>query len=288
MPDIIPGTSTLLLGAPGAGKTWSLTSYIKAGLELFVLITDPGGEETLIDSLESQNLPIDKLHWQYIAPAAPSWDILKDMAKKINLMTYEDLTKLKSGIGTKGYNQFYDLLSCLANFKCDRTGEEYGAVDDWDTTRVLAIDSLSGINVMAMDMMIGAKPAAHQGEWGVAMNAEEKLLIKLCSDLRCFFVLTAHLEREVDEVAGGVKLMAGALGKKLAPKLPRNFSDVIAAYREGNQFFWSTIMASADLKTRALPLQDKIRPDFGQIYDAWSRRQKAAHPVQTTTQKETA
>ncbi len=272
----LSGTSTLLLGAPGAGKTWSLTTAIKAGLELFVVVTDPGGEETLLDALAAQKLPIDKLHYTYIAPAAPSFDVLMDMAKKINAMTYEDLTKLKSGIGTKGYNQFYDLLSTLSNFKCDRTGEEFGSVDTWDNTRMLAVDSLSGINVMAMDMMIGAKPAAHQGEWGVAMNAEEKLLLKLCSDLRCFFILTAHLEREVDEVVGGVKLMAGALGRKLAPKLPRNFSDVICAYREGPGFFWSTIMHNVDLKTRSLPLRDKLSPTFEQIVEAHKKRAETA------------
>ena len=279
---VLPGTSCLLLGAPGAGKTWSLTTYIKAGLELFVVVTDPGGEETLLDAMAAQKLPMEKLHWKYIPPAAPSFDILKDMAKKINTMAYEDLTKLKAGIGTKGYTQFYDLLSCLSNFE-DQNGESFGSVDEWGPDRALAIDSLSGINVMCMDMMIGAKPAAHQGEWGVAMNAEEKLLVKLCSDLRCFFTLTAHLEREVDEVVGGVKLMAGALGRKLAPKLPRNFSDVVSAYREGGEFYWSTIQHNVDLKTRSLPLRDKIAPDEGQFVQAQKKRSELAAQ---STQKE--
>src|SRR3990167_4786085 len=100
------------------------------------------------------------------------------MANKISLMGYDDLSKLKTGIEKKDYQQFMLLLRTMANFQCQRTGEAYGPIDSWDATRAFAVDSLSGVNRMAMDMMIGAKPTAHQGEWGVSMNAEERLISK--------------------------------------------------------------------------------------------------------------
>ena len=51
------GTNTLLLGEVGNGKTSSLPTFIAAGvklkipLKLAVIITDPGGEESLLDGM---------------------------------------------------------------------------------------------------------------------------------------------------------------------------------------------------------------------------------------------
>jgi len=274
-PTSLSGTKTLLLGAPGSGKTTALVTLIEAGLELFVTITDPGGEEALLDAMAKWKLPMNKLHWHYIAAASPSWDTLKKMATVITALDYKGVTEIKAGIEKRDYQQFFQLLGNMANFK-DQHGEEFGAVDSWGPERAYALDSLSGLNTMALDMVLGAKPAAHQGEWGIAMNAEEKLVKKLCADTKCFFVLTAHVEREMDETIGRPQLMAGALGRKLAPKLPKDFSDVVYAHRSGTDFLWSTTAANIDLKARTLPLSDKLEPSFGQVVDAWKKRVKVA------------
>lgn len=266
------GTKTLLLGPPGCGKTTSLVTFIEAGLDLFVIGTDPGFEEVILDAMRAKNLPMEKLHYQYIAPASTSWPALIDAANKVNMMNYEGLTGLKSGVMKSEYKQFVSLLIALSNFVDHRTGKEFGPVDNFPENVAFAIDSLSGINVMAMDMMIGGKPVAHQGEWGVAMNMEEKLVLKLTSDLKCFFVLTAHIEREPDLVSGVPLTMVGALGKKLAPKLPRTFSDVILAVKEGSKFSWSTAALNVDLKSRSLPIADGLSPTFVQIVEKWKER----------------
>ena len=280
----VRGTKTMLLGPPGAGKTYSISTLVQAGLETFVLFTDPGGEESLLDAMRDRKLPMDKLHYKYVAPASPKWATLKDMAKKINIMGYNDLAGLKSGINKSDYQQFFDLLDTLANFTCEHCGKEFGPVDDFGADKALVVDSLSGINVMVMDMTIGAKPTAHQGEWGVAMNAEEKLILKLTSDLDCFFVLTAHIEKEMDETIGKPMSMAGALGRKLAPKLPRTFSDVVLAKKEGKEFYWSTTESNIDLKNRTLAFSGKISPSFVQIVEAWKKRNKETE-VQVQTEK---
>ena len=257
------GFNTLLVGATGTGKTYSLRTLIDCGITPFVLFTEPG-MTTLGD------LKCDKLHWHYIPPATPTWDMMIDSATKINSMSLEGLAKL-GGINKSGYGQFRDVLSTLANFKCDRCGEVFGDVTTWSQDRAIIIDSLSGLNIMAMDLVVGSKPVKSVADWNIAMDNLERLINKLCADTRCHFILTAHLEREIDEVTGGVQLMASTLGKKLAPRLPRFFDDAVMCRREGDKFFWSTSAMNVDLKTRNLPIAEKVSADFTQILQGWKR-----------------
>jgi hypothetical protein len=288
LPTVQP-PSVLLIGAIGSGKTYSLSTLAEAGLEVFAIITEPTGVESLLDAWEKKKLPIDKLHWKQITPARAGFSDLQSMASKIGTMSYESLTKLPPQ-GNRTTARFIQLLATLSNFTDDRTGNAYGPVDNFDPSKVLVIDSLSGLNLMAMDLVIGDKPTAHQGEWGVAMNAIEKLLNALSSGLRCTFVLTAHIDRETDEITGVSRLMAGALGRKLAPKLPRFFSEMVLAYREGSTFLWSTTSPNTDTKVRSLPLHDKLLPTFVPVIEAYRKRLSAVigeknvdkvHPTKT-------
>lgn len=263
----IRGTKTLLCGGPGTGKTYSLTTFIEAGLDLAVVVTDPGGDESLLASMKERKLPLEKLHMKYLPVATQSWEVLKAVSGRINIMGYKDLSEMKHGLEKQAHRQFIELLETLSNFVDDRTGEKLGAIDTWGPDIALSIDSFSGVNKMALDLMVGGKPAPHMGEWGVAMNIEERLLDKLCSDTKCFFVATAHVETEFDEVAGRRFLMPAFLGSKLAPKVPRIFSDVVMAYKEGDKFYWTTTESNAFLKARNLPLSSKLAPSFAQIVD---------------------
>ena len=123
-------------------------------------------------------------------------------------------------------------------------------------------------------MMVGAKPCAHQGEWGISMNAEEQIINKLTSDLKCFFCLTAHIEKEPDILHGVPTIMASALGRRYAPKLGRPFSDVVLTHREEKEFFWSTMRAGTDLKARNFVLSDSLQPTFKQLVDHWKSLEK--------------
>lgn len=271
-PPPLQGTSTLLLGGPGSGKTYSLATFLEAGKKLAIIFTEPRGPESILAACEARDIPIDNLHWRYISPMAPTWETLQNNAWMISNSSYQALSEMKAGLNKPEYRQFIKLLETMSNFTDERTGEEIGPIDSLSPDWVFVLDSLSGLNLMAMDLVVGAKPAKHQGEWGVAMDNEERLIQKLCSDLNCFFVLTAHIEKEIDEVQGGMKITAGALGRKLAPKLPRFFSDVVHAYREGSNFFWSTTSEGFDLKMRNLQIHGKLQPDFGQIVSVWDER----------------
>lgn len=260
----VPGINVMLCGTTGTGKTHSIRTLVDAGLEVFVLFTEPG-MEVLAD------IPSDKLHWRYIAPASPEFTDMISSAEKINSLSFKALTELPD-INKRKYTEFVDVLTCLSNFKCDRTGETFGSVDSWGPNRALVVDSLTGLSLMAMNLVTGSKPVKSMADWGVAIDNLERLITKLCVDTKCHFVLTAHLERETDEVTGGTTLMASTLGRKLAPKLPRFFSDVIHVKRNADKFVWSTATSNVDLKARNLPIREDIPPSFVALIDSWKKK----------------
>ena len=211
------------------------------------------------------------------------------MVTTIGSMGFEDIQKIKSGVGkTDTRKPAMKLLNTLSNFKCERTGEAFGDVTTWDSNRALVWDSLSGINLLSMMLAIGYKPAAHQGEWGVAMNFIEQLLLKTTLDRKAFFILNAHVEKEINELTGISQIMVATLGRKLAPKIPRFFSEVVLAKRtikDGKaSFTWFTVDSAVDLKNRSLPIGTDLAQDYAPIVAAYRRRKDlAAAPLSAAT-----
>ncbi len=271
MNQLNQGVNVLLEGPTGTGKTYALGTLADAGVELFVLFTE-SGVESLIGRWTDVGKPVPpNVHWHVLPRTSVSFDTLADSAHTINVNTQLSLHKLEDRDRAK-HNQFVSLLRALANFPDDRTGKKFGAVDSWGTDKCLAVDSLTGINPIALSLVVGGKPVKSQADWGIAQDQIEKLVRQLTDGCRCHFVLTAHVEREVDMVFGGVKVTVSTLGKALAPKIPPMFSDVILTYRETTKFLWSTANPQADLKTRNLPIADGIQPDLKTILDKWRSR----------------
>jgi hypothetical protein len=267
----LPGVNVMLLGGTGTGKTSSIRTLIDLGITPFCVFTEPGFEVL-------GDVPAEKLHWRYIPPSNQSWDAMITGADFANKLTFDALTKY-SDPKRQQYNQYVDLLRAYNNFTCDRTGESFGDVCTWGTDRAIITDGLTGVGDMAMGLMVGSKLTRHQGEWGAAMQLVENLFKKLCSSTWCHQVLIAHIERELDEVQGGSRIMAATLGKKLAPKLPRFFSDVVLADKTGTKFTWSTAAVGADLKARNLPIKDGLEPNFAQIIETWRGRGGTISPA---------
>ena len=258
------GFRCLLVGAVGTGKTYALRSLLDCGLTPMIISTEPGIRATLGDLDET------KIHWKYVAPANMGWDVMLSNADKIHKLSFESLAK-GGPIDKKHYGQFLEVVSSCASFTCDRTGENFGMVDTWGTDRVLVIDSLSGLSKMAMNLVIGAKPVKAVGEWGVAMDNLERLIDRWTTGIPCHFIMTAHLEREKDEISGAIKNMPSTLGQKLAPKIPLYFDDVIMCKRKGDKWTWSTADANTDLKSRHLKVAEGIVPGFKQVFEAWKK-----------------
>lgn len=258
----------LLLGESGSGKTFSASTLADCpGIEkVCYVFTEPGQATLFADNFPRKELLGKKIHVLTVRDVSPT---IAEMAENAETLIEESRTKqrTKQSVGSKelrlGFTRF---LRNLDNYVCDITGEELGAVDNWPPSWVLIIDSLSGLNSLCMRHTVGMKTTKTQEDWGDAMGMEEEMLDTLTRGLSCTVVLTAHITRERDEVAGTTTLTVDALGSKLGPRVPRNFDEVIMCKDTGEAWIWSTQERNMTLKSRRLPRQSKLPPTFTQIY----------------------
>jgi hypothetical protein len=285
---VLKPPSALLLADIGCGKTDSLLSFIDAGKELFVLVTEPTGVETLIDGIrrrQKRNPQIDylsRLHYKLIRPAKMSIQTLFDQAHIANSTGADDLQKMQGmALNRAAYPQYIEMLKTIANFRCDRTKQLYGDVTTWGEDRVFAIDSLSGINYAVMKNVSGNRITMTRPEYGICQTVIYDLITTLVG-LDCYFVLTCHLEWEKDELTMRTKVMPSTVGVKLAPKVPINFSECIRGRREQDKFLWSTDEPDTTVKWRALPRSNDLPPDFGQLVRAYEARKSYVEEMTRT------
>lgn len=270
-----PGFNVLLFGASGSGKTYAISTLVEAGLEVFALFLEPG-LETLVGAYSDRNQKIpDNLHWHYIQPRTQGFSQLSKTAENIGKFDLKGLSSMRDMDRGKN-NPVIDLYTVLNDFPDQKTGKKFGPVDSWSNQCVLVVDSLSALTRMLFEMVVGTKPTKDMADWGLVQNALMALIHKFTSGCNCNFVLIAHVEREVDQITGGTKLMLSAPGKAITAQLPQPFSDVIYTTREGDKFYWDTANSQADVKTRNLPIQAKLPADFRQIVSKWETRMKLA------------
>lgn len=274
----LAGVNVMLMGPTGTGKTHSIGTAIDAMAlaaphsKIAYLGLEPG-LESLLGYYTDRGKPIpDNLAWHTLAGPAASLTEMSAAATSINTFSLDALSKQVDPNRGK-YNQFVGLLTALNDFPDDRNpGTKLGAVNNWGTDRMLVIDGLTGLCRAAMALVVGGKAVKSQSDWGIAQDQVEKLVRMLCDNCRCHFTLLAHVERETDQVLGGVKLMPSALGKALPPKLPPMFSDAILTVRNMATWQWDTASALADVKTRNLPIKSDNAPNFATILSKWQSR----------------
>jgi len=261
----IPGFKELLMGPPKTGKTYSIRTAAETDLETCILFTEPS-------MITVSDIPCPKLHFKYIPMNNMSWKSFRDLAKNVEIMDNESLQKLPKGTGGSGKAVFFAIIDTLNDFVCDRCGKKLGDTTTWGTDRLLVFDCLTGLSKISRALTVGYKPIPTQPDWGVMQETIDQLVYKIVMDLTCHFIMIAHVEPEKDEVTGGVKLYPSTLGRKLGPKLPSYFHDVIYAYRTGNEFYWTTVRNDADVGARNLPLEGKMIPSVPMILDCWKKK----------------
>ena len=269
--------SVMLMGPPGSGKTDSIITLVEAGLETFVISTEPRGIESLIDSAQRRKIPLDKLHWHTVMPTRPGFARMVQNAKLLATADQKTLANLPPS-GGRTEAKWIELLNVCNDFVCQRTGKSYGDIEKFGPDKAVVLDSLSGLNIMSKDITVGDKLLMNQGEWQIAMNQITGFVQSMAGDLKCLFVMIAHVEPEQDATTGATKIMASTLGKRLAPVLPRFFSDVILAERlttgETETFRWNNAAPGYDLKRRALSLGSNHQPTFRPVVEAFENRRK--------------
>lgn len=265
IPQQIPGPKVLLMGDSGTGKTHALRTLIDAGVTPFIIATEQNCIQTLKD------IPAGKWHYKFInAQPENNWGNLQDMLSKVNKLSYENLTKVQDP-NKSSYNQLLDVLTTCNKFVCDCHKEDFGDVSLWDNSRALVIDGLSGLSDMAMGLTVGNKPVRSMPDWGVSQNSLKSIIAQLTTAVRCPFILVAHIDREKDEITGGTSVTVKTLGQKLGPDLPRMFSDVIRAKREGNKFSWDTADSQATVVSRNIPIASNQAPSFVPLFTNWRK-----------------
>lgn len=273
--SVLPGPNILLMGDAGTGKTHSIGTLVDSGIEVFYLSIEQG-IESLFGYWTDAGKPIPaNLHWHKIAPPRASFKELADSALKVNTLSYESLGKMVD-LNRHTHNLFIKVNEAFFDFPDDRTGQKFGSVDTWGPDRAIVVDGLTGLSRAAMSLTVGGKPIRNPGDYGIAQGQLEGFLRLICDHCRCWFVLLAHVEKEIDPVVGGMKITVATIGQKLPPLIPPMFSDVIYAVRDGKRWTWNTSGAGVVTKARNLPWAEGLDPDFRPVFDRWSSRAEAA------------
>lgn len=280
------GPKILLEGDSGAGKTYALGTMVDwaeaNGYKVRALFTE-NGLETLLGYWRDPPLgtngqpirpvrPIPKcLAWHQLDDQPLGLEALTSAANKVGIMSYEAITKMQDP--NRSMNNSYEkMLKVLADFPDNRTGQKLGNIGTWGTDTIVLWDSLTETGNLAMKMVVGNKPTAAPPDFGVAQNNLINLLRYLTQGFDPTLVMTAHLQRQTNELTGGMSLMVKAPGKALGDEIPPLFSEVLYARREGTEWLWDTAAIGVTTKTRYLPISGKIKPDFGPLMDKWVRR----------------
>lgn len=278
LPDkqTLVGPKVVLMGLGGTGKTYALGTLCewaeRNGFEVAILFTE-AGLETLLGYFRDKNKePPACVYWHQQGTKPISLAALMSSADNIGKLSYEALAKSVDGNRGGENNAFWKILKSCSNFTDDRTGKELGAVDRFPAKRIFAMDSLTETANAAFKMQVGARPMASPGDYGVAQNSLMNFLRLLTQGIDCPFVMTAHVDRETDQVTQSTKIMIKAIGKALATEIPTLFSDVIYTTRDADKFYWDTAAYGVDTKTRSLGYRSKITPDFALIMDVWAKR----------------
>ena len=265
-PATIPGPKVILMGDSGTGKTYALASLVTAGITPFIIATEQNFMQVAKEHLGKT------MHYKFISPK-PEHGLasILDMTTKINMLSYENLCKVTDPFKQQ-HNKFLDVITTCNKFICDCCKKDWGSIIEWSTDRALVIDSLSGLSDMAFALVVGNKPVRAMPDYGVSQNAMRMLLDVLTTQARCTFVLVSHLDREKDEITGGTNITLKTIGQKLGPDLPRMFSDVIRARREGTAYTWDTADSQSTVVARHIPTASNQPPSFVPLITAWKAR----------------
>jgi hypothetical protein len=272
---VLSGFNVILMGPSGTGKTHAIGTLVETGLETFYIPLESGAESLVGYWTDRGESVPQNLHLHALQQPQSSFLDIAEAAKRTNSLPHDAVMKMVDSRRGK-YDGYLKLLTALHGFTDQRTGQVFEPADQWGTDRAIVLDGLTGLNDYAMQLVIGGRAERTQTDWGVAQAYVMSLIKKLTDGCRCHFILIAHVEREVDVVQGGVKLMVSTLGKAIAPIIPSKFSDVVLTRKEVDKFSWSTAEATADVKNRNLPLASKMEPSFGPLYAKWLSRSTGA------------
>ncbi len=269
------GANVLTMGGPGTGKTHSAQTLIKAlrevepDAQMLCVFTEPRWQPLVQTGCEGG------IHIAYCPPGTGGWDEMLKRSEDITKLPWEAITK-KSDPKKSEYKGFIKLLHTFNNFVCRECGKEFGNVTEQRPYDAIWLDSLTGLNSLAMQMVVGGSVSKSLPQFGAAMESEMQVVNQLCYDTQSWFVMVAHLDKTLDEINGGFVINPNALGNKNNGIIATNFDDAILCEREGSKFSWSNFSKGVDTKPGWLPIADTQEPSFAPMVRRWYEASKGA------------
>lgn len=255
----------MIIGPSGRGKTTSIRTLPEAGLQTFVLATEPAMQ--VYADLHGW------IHWVFIPPFIEDWGIHVERARNIQNQTWDSLSKQEDDPHRRRYDAWMRLYGTLANFTCAECGQSFGDVKTWGHDRALVVDGLSGINQMSLDFHKGGAIAdSHGRKRGIAADAVYNLFGQNLTYLNCLYALIGHSRDEFLEDERAVKTSLDILGKKTAGSWARTFNDIVLAGYDAEGFWWDNANPSANVKAGYLPMSQRHPQSFVPLVEAWRRR----------------
>ena len=272
----------IVQGDSGTGKTYSFGKLVdwaaaqNPPIRVAVLFTE-NGLETLLGywrtPMSGPPRPVPKnLAWHQVQNASLDLEALQEAMRLVGDLTYESLTKvIDPDRGRR--NPALKILKSFSDFPDDRTGTTLGNIGRWGSDMILGIDSLTELADAYAKANTGTKPVMSQPEYLVAQNNLLNFIRYLCGPSQRFgLVMTAHVQKQINELTGGMSIMTKSIGKAIADDIPKHFSEVLYCYAEGANWYWDTAAANVIRKTRYLPISSKIPQDLSRIWGEWRKR----------------
>jgi hypothetical protein len=258
--------SVLLYGQINSGKSHCIRTLLDTGVKkICILALEPGVEESYSD------LPADKVSWMKIAPPENSMEKTLEYFNKIARLDPTALQNMGRA-GKQGCQQWIEATFATLKFIDHRNNnQDLGRVFDWPSDWAFVIEGLTQLNEYAKLHWAGDSPMLEMRDYMVIPDLVTKFVEGVTLSTKCWVILTAHAERETNELTGVSQLMLSCYGRKLGGQLPRFFSEMIycekvipSDHKLPVQFTWSTRSASDGIvsKARSMPFVYRVTPTF--------------------------
>jgi hypothetical protein len=262
------GFKTIVMGAPGSGKTSSIATLLKMGFKIYVLFTEQG-VGNMLKACQREGCTeedLKRLYYNYIPPGGSSFSALAKGATAVNRAS--EFGKMENTAGDRrAYGQLIHCMN-LCNDFVDQHGVSHGGIESFTCDQVFVVDGMSNLARMAMQLTVGVKPVKTLQEWGVAIDNLENFENQITT-IKAPFVLLAHVERETDDVTKKIFVTIATLGSKYPLRIGRNYHDVILAEQKEGKFYWHTTERDCQLKGTHLPIEAKQEATFAPLVCQW-------------------
>jgi hypothetical protein len=257
----------LLFGNSGVGKTGALGTLAAAGYRLFVFDFD-NGLDILLDP-------------KVLAP---------EFRKNVYYKLLQDKPAVAGNALVPQATAWKAFTSSLSNWK--EGTESMGGFNTWGEKDVIVIDSITLLSdaafteALAIGGRLGQRPQIQ--DYGAAVeNIQAVFELLYSSHCKANVVVTSHLAIAADDFSGGAnKALASVLGKKLGPKLPRYFNNVVCIEKYGigagiGRRMQTAGTALVDLKvSKPSVVPPTMEPDLAKLFALLKGESVPAAPAQ--------